>query len=160
MALTYDPIATTTLGSATSNITFSSIPSTYTDLILVINGGLSSTGAMTVQVNSDTGTNYSYTRFYGNGTTATSDRFSSQAQFDIGYVSTALENSVFVHFMNYSNTTTYKTILGRWGSTTYTTAEVGLWRSTSAINAIKIFNTGAFNLITGTTATLYGVKAA
>ena len=34
---TYTPIATTTLGSA-GTITFSSIPSTYTDLVIVLNG--------------------------------------------------------------------------------------------------------------------------
>lgn len=160
MALTYDPIATTTLGSNTSNITFSSISGTYTDLILVINGGLATTAAVTIQLNSDTGTNYSYTRLYGDGTSATSDRFTSQNQFDVGFVTATLNNSIFVHFLNYSNTTTNKTILNRWGSTTYTTAAVGLWRSTAAINAIKIYNSGGQNLLSGTTATLYGIKAA
>ena len=36
MPATYEPIATTTLGSAATNITFSSIPATYTDLRLVL----------------------------------------------------------------------------------------------------------------------------
>jgi glycosyltransferase involved in cell wall biosynthesis len=42
MPATYEPIATTTLGSAAASITFSSIPATYTDLRLVIVGNLSS----------------------------------------------------------------------------------------------------------------------
>ena len=36
MATTYEPIATTTLGSAAASITFSSIAGTYTDLRLVL----------------------------------------------------------------------------------------------------------------------------
>ena len=62
MASTYEPIATTTLGSAASSITFSSIPATYTDLRLVlVHTPSASTGNAQMQFNSDTATNYSYT---------------------------------------------------------------------------------------------------
>ena len=44
MAATYTPIATTTLGSAQSSYTFSSISSAYTDLILIYNGTVTATG--------------------------------------------------------------------------------------------------------------------
>jgi hypothetical protein len=157
---TYTPIATTTLSVDTVSYTFSSIPSTYTDLILIMNAGVTTTGPINVQVNSDTAGNYSYTRIYGNGTSATSDRFTANSSFDLGYFPNDLNNNSITHFMNYSNTTTYKTVLNRWNSTGFATAVVGLWRSTAAINSIKLFNASPYNLKAGSTFTLYGIQAA
>ena len=158
---TYTPIATTTLGSNTAQVTFSSISGSYTDLILVINGGVTTQGPIHIQVNSDTNINYSYTRLYGNGTTASSDRFSSQNYFDVAFFPNSLDNNSIVHFMNYSNTTTYKTILNRWNSTGFTAAAVGLYRgSTNAITTIKLYNASAYDLKSGSTFTLYGIAAA
>jgi hypothetical protein len=157
---TYTPIATTTLGSNTAQVTFSSISGSYTDLLLVINGGVTTQGPINVQVNSDTASNYSYTRLYGNGTTATSDRFASQPSFDVAFLPNSLDNNSFVHFMNYSNTTTNKTILNRWNSTGFTAAAVGLWRSTAAITSIKLFNASPYDLKQGSTFTLYGIASA
>ena len=79
MPATYEPIQTTTLGSAAASYTFSSIPSTYTDLKLVITG--TSVGAyadIDLRFNSDTATNYSWTALAGNGTAASSYRASTQ----------------------------------------------------------------------------------
>jgi len=69
---------------------------------------------------------------------------------------------IYVDFMNYSNTTTYKTWLAREGNGTngYVSALVGLWRNTNAITQIKVLNTGSGNFATGSTFTLYGIKAA
>jgi hypothetical protein len=66
--------------------------------------------------------------------------------------------------MNYSNATTYKSILIRSRGTrdndsTDTTAIVGLWSSTSAINIIKIFPASG-NILAGSTFTLYGIASA
>ena len=170
MALTYEPIATTTLGSAQSNITFSSIPQTYTDLILVASG-LQATGqdGMAIQVGNttiDTGTSYSATILQGTGTAAQSTRETSVNYINGGLVdSTTIGNNIF-HFMNYANTTTYKTVLTRANVASWLVrSTVGLWRSTSAINTIKIGSgngAGGFgrNLNTGFTATLYGIKSA
>jgi hypothetical protein len=161
---TYTPIATTTLGSAASSYTFSSIPSTYTDLILIASGAMN-TGAdssVNIQVGNgsiDTGTNYSATQLDGNGTSAASYRESSASNLNIGIFSTANSNSIY-HFLNYANTTTYKTILGRGNSDVYMRQAVGLWRSTNAINQIKVFNSSGRSFITGTTFTLYGIQAA
>jgi hypothetical protein len=157
---TYVPIANQVLTSATASVTFSSIPSTYTDLVLIANGGVSTLGSITIQLNSDTGTNYSYTRVYGNGSAATSDRFTSQNYLDLGYFPNSFGNSSITHFMNYSNTSTYKTTITRWATTSYTTAEVGLWRNTAAINSIVLYNSSSYNLNAGSTFTLYGIQAA
>jgi hypothetical protein len=160
MPSTYEPIATTTLGSDTANVTFSSISGSYTDLVLVVNGGLASQAAMTVQLNADTGTNYSITRLLGDGSAASSDRFSTQNYLDLGYFQGNLNNTSIIQFMNYSNTTTFKTILNRWNTPALVAALVGLWRSTAAITSIKLFNSTAVNLKSGTTFTLYGILKA
>ena len=159
---TYVAIATNTLGSAATGITFSSIPATYTDLIIVcgIQGG-SGTG-VGIQVNSDTANNYSNTRLIGDGTSATSANSSNSGNARIaqnGY-SSAQKGVIIVNVQNYCNTTTYKTILARNNiATSATEVIVNLWRSTSAINSIYVYATTG-TLETGTTFQLFGILAA
>jgi len=164
---TYSTIATATLGSNQADYTFTSIPSTYTDLILIVNGQVSSNVTVSCQVNGDTGTNYSTTEIFGDGTVASSFRISNNAQIAVmGIGAQVVSGSQWVstlHFQNYSNTTTNKTVLGRTSAvgTPGVNAIVGLWRSTSAINSIKILGyAGASGFTTGTTFTLYGIAAA
>jgi hypothetical protein len=161
MPSTYEPIATQTLGSASSSVTFSSIPSTYTDLILVFNGSSASgTPDLCARFNGDSGTNYSRTFLVGDGTSATSGRSSSQASFVPGGVPNATNSTTVFNIMNYANSTTYKTAICRDTlPANYTAATVGLWRSTAAITSIELFPS-ANSFITGSTFTLYGIKAA
>jgi hypothetical protein len=79
MAKTYEPIATTTLGSAAASVTFSTISGAYTDLVLVmsIRGSSDIESDIGMQLNSDTGSNYSMQRIYGQGASAGSDRNSN-----------------------------------------------------------------------------------
>ena len=158
MASTYTPIATTTLGSAATSYTFSSIPGTYTDLVLVIsNTATSSAVNPYIQYNGDTGS-MSATRVYGYGTGYGSARDASA--FLIGD-STTTQNTFIVNIMNYSNTSSYKTAISR-GSITDSsvTISVGVWRSTAAINSVKINQGGGVSFSAGSTFTLYGIKAA
>ena len=77
MPATYDKIATYTLPSATSSYTFTSIPSTYTDLVLVVSARMTGGGgasAIQLQFNGDTGSNYSITTLNGDGSSATSSK--------------------------------------------------------------------------------------
>jgi hypothetical protein len=156
----YEVISTQTLASAAATVTLSSIPSTYTDLVLVINGtAVSGGGAFRAQVNTDTATNYSGTQLSGDGTTASSSRFSS-INYIRGGQFESTNTTVILQFQNYSNTTTYKTVLARYATPTASSdAWVNLWRSTSAISSIVVF-INAINIAAGTTFTLYGVKAA
>jgi hypothetical protein len=166
---TYEAIATQTLGSAAASVTFSSIPSTYTDLVIVI-ASLNNTAANTsfqFQVGNgsvDTGANYSLTELFGTGSAASSDRASNDTAAylngpGIG-TSTNIPNLYILNLMNYSNTTTYKTFLGRGGNAEKNVvATVNLWRSTAAINTVKIFQSSN-NMATGSTFSLYGIKAA
>lgn len=161
---TYTPIATTTFGSAASSYTFSSIPSTYTDLQIVIYVPTNSiNNDLYMQVNSDTATNYSATWLSGNGTAASSSRNTSTNGARITALSspqTTTPNTSIVQLMNYSNATTYKTFMNRGSnSATGIDAFICLWRSTSAINTIKIYPASG-NMAIGTTMTLYGILAA
>ena len=166
---TYEPIATYTLSSNQNDITFSSIPSTYTDLVIVFNGKStnagSSTNGMRCRVNSDTGSNYSQTNLTGNGSSAGTSRDSSITYFEAGEIAQTDSTSPslnIIHIMNYANTTTFKTILCRVDtSTVLTRAVVALWRSTSAITSVTLSRDFGTNQIkTGSTATLYGIAAA
>lgn len=161
---TYTPIATQTLGSAAASVTFSSIPSTYTDLVLVTQAISASADDIGIRFNSDSGTNYSQTWLSGNGTSAFSSRYSSSTSIylDIyGSMGTTLFNNTIVQIMNYSNTTTNKTLLSRANRAgSGVDAIVGLYRSTSAISTIVLAPTSGVNFSTGSTFSLYGIKAA
>lgn len=163
MPATYEPIATTSLGSDAANISLSNIPGTYTDLVVIVGslGGVQANAATVIRFNSDTGNNYSWTRLSGNGTTAASARGSNVdyiSGFEVG--SQTDPNAMIIHIMNYSNTTTNKTALIRGNYTgAQISASVGLWRNTGAITSITI-SASANNLKANTTLTIYGIKAA
>lgn len=156
MTATYDSIATTTLGSAASSITFSSIPNTYTDLVLVL-GWVSGTNPR-IRFNSDTGTNYSNTTVYGDGT-ATSYAQTNMDGLNIFAYGVATQPAFYtLDLFSYSGSTN-KTCLvtgseDKNGSGSVM-RQVGLWRNTSAVTSITVFGSGNFS--TGTTATLYGI---
>jgi hypothetical protein len=155
---TYTPIATTTLGSAQATVTFSSISQSYTDLVVVINGAASTEASDTMQFNSDTGSNYSYTELDG---APGSGRASNRTACYLGNTYTDQYVKV-INIMNYSNSTTYKTVLSRsnYQAGTYAvSAWVSLWRNTNSITQLVIGpNSGTMN--TGTTVSLYGIAAA
>ncbi len=164
---TYSPIASVTLSSAQSSVTFSGIPQTYTDLVLVANvKQVASNNGLRFRFNSDSGSNYSSTYLYGNGTSAISGRESSITSGYAVYTSssTTLEMMAQFHILNYTNSTTYKTTLGRGArASEMADATVSLWRSTSAITSITLAAGATFptnNFDTGTTFNLYGVANA
>ena len=168
MAATYEPIATATVsGSSTTKITFNSIPSTYTDLVIVANPATGSgTGAIKLTYNNDSTSGlYSTTRLYGDGSSASSNRISNQNDIDFNYVATinsTLGNSTMIcSIQNYANSTTNKTCLIRANASAYgTDALVGLWRNTAAITRVDLTLFYSSNYKADSTFTLYGIKAA
>lgn len=163
---TYEAIFTNTLGSATSSVTFSSIPSTYTDLVLVVNCGFTSTGDLSMQLNGNTGSAYSTTLINGNGSSAISWRSNStdpRIYFNYNGLSAgSFSGNYIINIMNYTNTTTFKTVIGRYnGASNETGASIGLFRATpAAINSVTIMANGANTFVSGSTFNLYGIKAA
>ena len=163
MAVTYEPLATNTLSSTASSVTFSSISGSYTDLILVASVGSASAEDLRLRFNSDTGSNYSTTMLYGTGSAAGSARRSSDSSITAGFYWGGLSstlNALIIHIMNYSNATTYKTVLTRANNAAQEVdAFVGLWRSTSAITSVTLLPNNSASFASGSTFTLYGVKA-
>jgi len=164
MPATYEPIESKTLGTAVASVTFSSIPQTYTDLVMIFSGSSASGGedSIAIQFNGDTTTNYSATWMQGNGTSATSSRASSQTVIYGGLITSATITNSIWHVFNYTNTTTFKTVLARGNaSATLTRQAVGLWRKTpEAITSWLLKTDGGQNFAVGCTFTLYGIKAA
>jgi hypothetical protein len=162
MPATYDPIASQTLGSTTTTVTFSSIPSTYTDLVIAY-GSIGTTDTQVrMRFNNDTGSNYSYTTVAGNGATTESFRQTNANSMTTDYYFSVTTNggATLINVMNYANTTTYKTALMRTNNSSYATMfNVGLWRDNSAINRIDLVCTTG-SLAAGSVLTLYGIKAA
>ena len=159
---TYTPIATTTLGSAQSSVTFNSF-SGYTDLLLVFVGTSNHTDNGSrgyLQFNGDTASNYSNTYIQWNGSSASSARDSSATVIAFGRVGNSGLSQANISIQNYANSTTNKTILSRQDSlaASNSRATVGLWRSTSAITSITVSCDGSY--VAGSTFTLYGIAAA
>jgi len=164
---TYDKIATQTLASAASSITFSSIAASWTDLrlVLVSTTATASQGVL-CRFNSDTATNYSQTNLYGSGSAAGSAKGTGVAyiDFDAATGGNDTDYPTLYRFDVFSYAgSTYKTGLlmnnGDRNSYGYVVSEVTLWRSTAAITTILLYpSVGNFKI--NTTATLYGIKSA
>lgn len=156
---TYTPIATVSAGGTTT-VTFSSIPSSYTDLVLIIGGAYDSQGYAYFSFNNDSGSNYSYNRMLAYSGGLLADAQTSTAGDDAFSLGTS-SGTIIANIQNYSNTTAYKTMLVREG---YAGVATGLytylWRSTSAITSMQITPQSSATWSTGTTLTLYGIAAA
>ena len=152
---TYTPLATVTLGSTAASVTFSSIPATYRDLIVVIQHKGAGDN-FSARLNGDTGANYSYARMIGNGSTATSDSGSSGT---IGASFSENIGNTITQIMDYSATDKHKTILSRSNTASSSTrAHAVRWASTSAVTSFGIIlASGSFDA--GSTFSLYGVIA-
>jgi hypothetical protein len=170
MALTYEPINSFTIATAQTSVTFTTIPQTYTDLVIVTNAIANVTGAdlFTTHFNGDNASNtYSLQSVYGTGTTFGTYAANNQVGHVIGNLSTNTSSeyalSIF-HIMNYTNTTTWKPFLCRSNAVStsgiYMDLTAGTWRSTSAINTIQMRTVNGYQIKPGSTLTMYGIKAA
>ncbi len=168
MANTYTLIASNTLGSDAASVTFSSIPGTYTDLVLraSVRGTNSGSTLTRFQFNSDTASNYSYTMLRGDGTNVTSLNGSSTTN-SIFYLNNAgATSSTFTNTEIYipsytasqnkplsvSNVAENNATLVQ-----FTEANAQLWRNTAAITSIYIY-AGTGNLTSGSSFFLYGIS--
>jgi hypothetical protein len=163
---TYDLIESTALGSSASSITFSSIPSTYRDLVLVIDviGTDSSVNTLYARFNSDSGSNYNSVSLYGtSGDIAGSNAGSNQTEMNISDRSNAGFSNTrralyIVNFLDYSVTNKHKQMLQRANSTSAgeTVAQTHRWASTSAISSMVLTPyVGSFG--SGSVFSLYGI---
>jgi hypothetical protein len=168
---TYTPIASQTLGSAAASVTFSSIPQGYTDLVLVSRMGNSNAATgfgsgLTLNNDAVATGKLSFTILYGNGSAAGSFRWTTSTSGNVtvplGIEGTTLNagGMSVMQLMNYSNSTTFKTILTRGGAAgSDTLTYVSLWQDTSPINKITIYPNDATNtILSGSTFSIYGIQ--
>jgi hypothetical protein len=160
--MSYIPLANVTLGASAATVTFSSIPATYRDLVLVVDG--SGTDALTYahfRVNNNS-TDYSYVFANGNGVTAnsqgpTDDKI--QVPGRDSYWTNTYRTQVVVNLMDYAQTDRHKHFLVRSGAASSATEmQAGRWANTAAITSIRFtMNVGSFAI--GSTFALYGIIA-
>lgn len=170
MATTYEAIATVTVGSGgAASMEFTSIPATYTDLLLKISARNANAGndASRVQLRfngASTDANLTFRRLYGNGSNAYSDSGST------GHVAWANQNgstsntfsNIEVYIPNYAGSNKKSFSADGGNENNQTQAYVGLfadlWDSTNAITSIRIFDDNGDNWVQHSSATLYGIK--
>lgn len=161
MASTYVPIAAYTVsGSTTNEVSFNSF-SGYTDLVLICDV-LGASGASDAKIEfNGSSTGYSETVLRGNGSAASSTRYTTGYLNSAASLGSATRYSFIVNIMNYANANTYKTALIRENNSA---AEVGatalLYSSTSAITSLRVFLTNTEKFTSGSTFTIYGIQAA
>lgn len=163
MPATYEPIATTTLGSTSTTITFSSIPTTYTDLRLVFVGKASTNDDLKLTFNGSSATNYSRTDLYADGASVASSRAQGGADIRIASAD-GLNNALAfctIDLFSYRSGNK-KNCLITWShdqnGAGYLYMQIGQWNLTDAITSMTLTQNANFAI--GTTATLYGIKAA
>ena len=156
---TYVALATTTLGASASSVTFSSIPASYRDLVLVVGGLASSQANFYLQFNNDTGTNYSWVNAVGYSSSAASGSSSSDNETGSAALIGSSQSTILVNLLDYSATDKHKSLLLRsMGGTNEIRMGAARWANTAAINEIDIsLNTGT--LSSGSTFSLFGIEA-
>jgi hypothetical protein len=151
---TYIALATTTLASAASSVTFSSISGSYRDLVLVYNGTTSANIGVDVEFNSDSNSaNYSRVFMYAPPVSSTTG-----GPQEIFYSSTA-RTLVTCQLQDSSATDKHKTVLSRMGAVDVLVGASALrWANTNAITSMKLTPKSG-NTFTSGTFSLYGIEA-
>jgi hypothetical protein len=179
MANTYEAIAKSVLTSDTATVTFTSIPATFTDLLVLWTARGDSTweansgNSIGLRINSvSTGGTYSGTRLHGYNTTVASDRFANENSYITLYDATNVASETASTFTNgklyISNYTAsiYKPVSStvveeKNSGTNHLTVQTSLWSSTAAITSLTFMSvyltTG--KLIAGSSFYLYGIKS-
>ena len=168
MATTYTLISSNVLSSTAASVTFSSIPATYTDLVIRCSTrGSTGTGAIRVTFNGDTATNYSDTTLIGNGSAASSSSDSSQNEgyaYNTNnfttYTADTFSNSEF-YIPNYLVSANKPSSTFGVQETNATAAGMAatalLWRNTAAITSVTL---AISTFAIGSSFYLYGISNA
>ena len=156
---TYTAIASQTLASSASSVTFSSIPGTYRDLILVCRNVTN--GTIAIRLNGDTSSSYTSIRMSGNGSTATSGTQSNTYFSPAYWCDPGSGYMLKMDIFDYAQTNKQKSLLASAENTGNGTERFALkWANTSAITSIVFYDaSGSSNLNSGGTYALYGIAA-
>jgi len=168
MANTYVLIASNTLSSTAASVTFSSIPGTYTDLVLRVSARDSADtpiSSLTMTFNSDTATNYSQTILAGSGSAASSSRTTSvsgdaRVVIQPSTYTTNVFGSFEIYIPNYTVSAnkpySYFGVTENNATAAEIRANAALWRNTAAISTITL--AAPNNFVSGSSFFLYGIK--
>jgi len=162
----YFPIATYIFPSAANSYTFTSIPGTYDDLVLIVANSTCSSGqTIEMQFNGDTANNYAYANITapnGYGIPTVSGVSTSRDKIPVGSTYSGESSTkaaiLVLHINQYSQSSYPKTCASTYGQADIeANACTGSWTGTAPITSIKL---GLFsaNFQTGTQFTLYGIK--
>jgi hypothetical protein len=173
MANTYVKIASVSVGVlGAASIDFTSIPATYTDLLIKVSARCDQAGSVGddiyMQFNNDAGGNYSFKKLFGNGSTAGSNSGTSfRNNARVGrYTALSATASTFasndIYIPNYAGSTQKSISADGSEENNSTTAvsvlDASIWTGTAAISSFKIFPLVTANFVQYSTATLYGIK--
>lgn len=170
----FEAIASTTLGSTTTTVTFSSIPDTYEHLQLRLylragyTGGPDAT--MFMRLNSDSGSNYTNRWIYGNGSAASASNNVSETAYRFLWVpaGTALSNTFgvsIIDILDYASTNKRKTIRAIEGHETnnntngYVFLHSSLWSNTAAVSTLTFTSAETNGFVAGSVFSLYGLRS-
>jgi hypothetical protein len=163
----YDSIATVTVGTAQSTITFSSIPATYTHLqVRYISNNTVNAYYINCRFNGDSGSNYAAHELSGSGTAASASGAASQTSFQFPRSSSGASSALIfaggvVDILDYANTNKYKTTRGLGGYDANGSGAVdfesGLWMNTAAITSI-VLSSATGNFAQYSSFALYGIR--
>jgi hypothetical protein len=157
----YVPLANVTLGSNTSNVTFSSINQTYRDLIFVLQASCTGSSAAGFQINSDGSNNYFMMGIAGWSGDFRTDAYNSQPRVSLTN-GTSMSTTVWtniIQFSDYSTSGSHKGGFYRANNTSdRTIASSFRWGSTSAITTVT-FQGNNFPFAAGSTFALYGISS-
>lgn len=167
MATTYKAIATVTVGSGgASSIDFTSIPATYTDLVVKISARTNwsnsvNADGINIQPNSSTSSRTNK-RLYGSGSAAGSDSNTNPiAATNASCTASTFGNAEF-YIPNYAGSNNKSLSADGVSETNATTTYAGLaaflWSNTSAITSLKLVPENGTSFDQYSTATLYGIK--
>lgn len=173
MPNTFTKIASVTVGAGgAASMDFTSIPATYTDLCVKLSARQSGTsGTMNIQVNGDSGSNYSYRTLFGNGSSTGSQNASGTTFINPGSnagnvnwntTTSNTFNNFEIYIPNYTGSNnksvSIDSVVENNATVGYSLLEVGLWSSSASITRVTFIPAGIETFVQYSTATLYGIK--
>ena len=155
---TYTLIDSVTLTTAVTNLTFSSLPQTYGDLVIVTQGTFSATSNISLLLNDDTSSTGTYymTTMGGSGYSAVG---ANEQNYRLSYYNLFGPSTTIGHIIDYSSTDKYSVMLARGSSANgYVSASASGRSVQSAVTKIKIINAAGETFSVGHTFYIYGIE--
>jgi hypothetical protein len=164
---TYIPLATITLTGSDASITFSSLPTTFRDIVITINGTPADTAypVHALRFNGDSGNNYLYIGVTGNGSSASSGANTSLNYASLGQAfgigpSTSSNFATIASIMDYRASDKHKIVLARNDVPgTGVEAQAVRWANNDPITSINLITSSGAGFATGTVISIYGIAS-